>query len=75
MAFTMPPIASSRAKYAKAPPLHIERQPFDEIRAAQRIDGIGDTRFICEDLLRAQCNPRRILGGQCQRFVKAIGVQ
>ena len=31
--------------------LHVERQPLEEERAAQRIDDVGDAAFVRDDLL------------------------
>ena len=55
--------------------LHVERQPLDEIRAAERIDDAGDAALVRDDLLRAQRQRRRFLGRQRQRLVERVGVQ
>ena len=54
---------------------HVPGQPLDEVGAAQRIDRVGNAGFIREDLLRAQRDARRVLGGKREGFVKAIRVQ
>ena len=50
--------------------LNLVGQRFHVVRAGQGIDGLGRTRFVGDDLLGAQRDARRLLGGQCQRFVK-----
>ena len=50
-------------------------QGFDVIRSGQRIDRLRRTGFIRDDLLRAQRDARRLLGGQRQSFIERIGVQ
>ena len=46
--------------------LHVERQPLDEVRAAQRIDGLGHAGFVSDDLLRAQRDAHGFFRGQRQ---------
>ncbi len=55
--------------------LHIERQLFDEVAAAQRIGDVGHPGFMRENLLRPQRDAGRIFGRQRQRLIKRIGVQ
>ena len=43
--------------------------------AGERIDGVGDAGLGGDDLLRAQRDPRRLLGRQRQRLVAAVAVQ
>ena len=50
-------------------------ESFDDVRAADRIDRVGDAGFRRDDLLRPQRGPRRVLGRQPQRFVAAVAVQ
>ena len=49
---------------------HFVRQLFDEVGAAERIDAVDDARFVGNDLLRTQCNPRRLLGRKRECFVE-----
>src|SRR4030042_1918795 len=46
-----------------------------EIRAGERVDGIGHAAFLGDDLLGPQGDPDRLLRGQGQRLVAGIGVQ
>ena len=55
--------------------LHVERQPLDEVGAAERIDDAGDAALVRDDLLRPQRQRRRRLGRQRQRLVERVGVQ
>ena len=55
--------------------LHVERQPLDEVRAAERIDDAGDAALVGDHLLRPQRQRRRLLGRQRQRLVERVGVQ
>ena len=55
--------------------LHIQGQPFDKVRTAQRVDRIGHARFVGQDLLRAQGDSGRFFGRQSERLVKAVGMQ
>ena len=50
-------------------------QRFDEVGAAERIDGVGDAGFVGDDLLGAQRDRRREFGRQRPGFVERIGVQ
>ena len=50
-------------------------QRFDEIGAAERIDGVCDAGFVGDDLLRAQRDRRREFGRHRPGFVERIGVQ
>ncbi len=52
-----------------------QRQPLDEVRAAERIDHVGDAALVRDDLLRAQGQRRRLGGRQRQRLVERIRVQ
>ena len=47
----------------------------DGVAATERVDGVGDAGLVGHDLLRAQREPRRGLGGQRQRLVAAVRVQ
>ena len=48
--------------YSQALDLIGER--LDEVAAGQRVGGVGDAAFVADDLLRAQCDARRPLGGR-----------
>ena len=63
------------SKYSRAPSLHVERQLLDEIRAAERIDHVGDAALVRDDLLRAQRERRGLGRRQRQRLVERVGVQ
>ena len=71
----MPPIASNFVEVVERALLHIEGQPLHKIRSTQRVDGIGNARFIGQDLLRAQGDAGRIFRRQGEGFVKAVGMQ
>ena len=43
--------------------LQLVGERLDVIRAGQRINRVGDAGLVGEDLLRAQREPRRLLGG------------
>ena len=55
--------------------LHVERQLLEEVRAAERIDHVGDAAFGGDDLLRPQREGCRFRGGQRQRLVERVGVE
>ena len=44
-------------------------QRLDVVRAAERVDDVGNAGFMRQDLLRAQGKMGRFLGGQAVRFV------
>src|SRR5208283_2917453 len=50
-------------------------ESFDEIRAAERINRVGDAGFVGYDLLRAQGEGGGKFGGKRPGFVEGIGVQ
>ena len=50
-------------------------ESFDEVRAAERIDGIGDAGFVGDDLLCAQRDGGGEFGGKRPGFIERIGVQ
>ena len=50
-------------------------QAFDGIGACDRVDGIGDTGFVGDDLLRAQGDQGGVFGGERERFVERVGVE
>ena len=50
-------------------------QVLDQIRAGQRIDGIGHAGFVGDDLLGAQRHAHGFLGRQPEGLVHLIGVQ
>ena len=54
---------------------HPGGQGLDEIRAAKRINRVGHTTLVGDDLLGAQGNLNGTLAGQGQRFVERVGVQ
>ena len=55
--------------------LVLGRQALDEIRAAERIDDRRDAGLVGDDLLRAQRDLHRLLGGNREGLVHAVGVQ
>ena len=50
-------------------------QGFDEKRACQRINRVGNAAFVRDDLLRAQGNGHGLGAGQGQRFIHRVGMQ
>jgi hypothetical protein len=54
---------------------HPVGQRFDKVRAAERIDRIGDAALLSNDLLGAQSDGDGFFGGERQRFVHRIGVE
>ena len=75
IALTEPPSSSTLAISSLRARLDLVGQRLDEVGAGEGIDGVGDARLVGEDLLRAQRDLRRALGGQRQRLVEAVGVQ
>ena len=71
----MPPIRSMVSKYASASSSRSLRQPLDEIRAAERIDDVGDAGLVRDDLLRPQRQRRRLGGRQRERLVERVGME
>ena len=55
--------------------LHLVGHPLDVVRAAERVGDERDAGLVGDHLLRAQRDPRRLLGRQRQRFVERVGVQ
>src|SRR5579864_7809932 len=55
--------------------LDLVGERLDEIRAGQRVDGVGHPGLVADDLLSAQGNARRFFGRQAQGFVEGVGVQ
>ena len=55
--------------------LDLVGERLDEVGAGERVDGVGGARLVADDLLGAQRDLGRALGGQRQRLVKAVGVQ
>src|SRR5688572_2091031 len=55
--------------------LQVGRQALDAVRAAQRIDHVHEPGLVRQDLLRAQRQPRGLLGGQRQRLVERVGMK
>src|SRR5437667_252289 len=48
--------------------LKLVRELLDEIRAPERVGGIGAAALVREDLLRPQRDPDRVLGRQRERL-------
>ena len=71
----MPPRTSILSNSSKPLLFHVERQSFDEITAAERIDNVGNAGFVGDHLLRAQRQQRGLLGRQRVGFVERVGVQ
>ena len=61
IAATAPPSSSIRADQLAGARLELVRQRLDEVRAAERVGGVGRARLVREDLLRAERDPRRAL--------------
>src|SRR3954454_18261909 len=55
--------------------LELVGQRLDEVRAAERVDGVRDAGLVGDDLLRAQRDPHRLLGRQRKRLVVGVRVQ
>src|SRR5579885_117269 len=55
--------------------LRLVRQLLYKVGATNRIDGIDDTAFAGDDLLRAQGNQHGPFGGQRQGFIQRVGMQ
>ncbi len=55
--------------------LELVGERLDVVRAAERIDHVRDAGLVGEDLLRAQRDLHRFLGGERQRLVHRVGVQ
>src|SRR6267143_999598 len=63
LADTRRPLSESPAGQIHARPfLNLVGQPLDVIRPRQRINRLRRPRLISDDLLRAQRDPRRLLG-------------
>jgi len=76
MAATMPPMASMRSMYSPSAALDFVGERFDEVGAAERVDGVGDSRFRG----RMICGVRRAMVaansvGSCPGFIEGISVQ
>src|SRR4051794_12844600 len=55
--------------------LDLVGERLDEVRAGERVHGVGRAGLVSDDLLRAQRDLRGPLGGQRERLVVAVGVQ
>jgi hypothetical protein len=55
--------------------LELVGERLDEVRAAERVGGVGDAGLIREDLLGPERDSRGALSGQRERFVQRVGVQ
>src|SRR6266540_1216917 len=55
--------------------LELVRERLEEIRTAERIDGVRDAALVREDLLRPQGDPRRFLVRHLVRLVVRVRVQ
>ena len=74
-AATMPPMASILRKYSSASASISFGQLLHEVGAAQRVGRVHHPGLVGDDLLRAQRDGDRLLGGQGQRLVQRVGVQ
>ena len=74
-ASTIPPSSSIRREVGVGLLLHAVGQRLDEVGAAQRVDRVRHAGLVGDDLLRAQRDPHRLLGGQRERLVVGVGVQ
>src|SRR5436190_923002 len=54
---------------------HVKRQAFHEVAAGKWINRIRKAGFMRNDLLRAQCNSRGVLGWKGERFIERIRMQ
>ncbi len=61
--------------YCRGAALDFVGKTFDVDASAEGIGGVGHARFVRDDLLGAQSQPRRFFGGQPERFVLGVGVQ
>ena len=64
-----------RAMYSSASRSDLVSQRFNGFAAAHRIGGIGNARFVGDDLLGAQRQAGGFLGGKRQRLVARVRVQ
>ena len=64
-----------RSKIARASCSHRASEGLDKVAAAERVDGVGDSGFVREHLLRAQGERDGVFRRQGQRLVHAVGVQ
>ena len=55
--------------------LHLIGQRLDVIRAAERIDHVGQVRFFAQDVLRRDRDPRGFCRRHRHRLVVAVGMQ
>ena len=55
--------------------LELVGQRLDVVGAAERVDRVRHARLVGDDLLRAQRDPHRLLGGQRERLVVGVRVQ
>ena len=75
MARNMPPMASIFGDVVDGPLLNFVGEMLDGVGAGNGIDGVGDTGFVGDDLLRAQSDERGVFGGEGEGFVHGIGVE
>ena len=55
--------------------LHLVGHPLDVVRAAERVGDLRHAGLVGDDLLGAQGDAHRLLGGQGQGLVEGVGVQ
>ena len=75
MARSAPPRASIRSMSAQGLLLERVGRRLDRVAAPERVDGVGHPGLEGDDLLRAQREAGRGLGGQGEGLVPGVGVQ
>ena len=55
--------------------LHAIGERLDGVCPTERIDGVGDARFVGDDLLGAECDGDGVLAREGQRLIQAVGMQ
>ena len=74
-ALNIPPAASIRRNDRLDFCLHLVGQRLDVVRAAQRIDDVGQLRLFAQNVLRGDRDSRGFGAGYRHRFVVAVGMQ
>lgn len=54
---------------------HFVGEFFDEVGTAEWVYGAGDSGFVCEDLLCAECDGDGLFGWEAEGFVHGVGVE
>ena len=53
----------------------IAGQTFEEVRAGERVDVVGDAALVRDDLLSPEGQQRRLARRERERFVEGVGVE